>query len=536
MHNPIILSGGLIVDGSGRTPYIGDLWIEDGYISQIVPSTDQHPAHADIIDVEGNCIAPGFIDVHSHADNAGFLDEDDLSKILQGVTTEVTGNCGITLTPRSPEYTEILKAYAERLFPTTVWDGLSFGEFWDQAGHRGLVTNVVPLVGQGTLRIMAMGLDDRNPTDREMIIMKDALQKSLEAGAFGLSTGLIYPPGQFTSTDEIIELASVLGQNIYTTHMRGEAQELEKSVDEAIAIGREAHVQVQISHHKAAGKSNWGKTEKTLKAIDLARSQGQNVRLDVYPYTASSTMLTACLPPWTQIGGDMATLSHLQDPEMKKRIHYDIEHGLPGWENHIDSAGVKGILIGTTPDHQYEGQTLEEIARTLQLDPISALIHVLLHERLRVSMLVFSMHEDDLQRVMRYPWTMIGSDGLPPGQGGRPHPRLFGTFPHVLGKYVRDLHVLSLEEAIRKMTALPAETFGLWQRGRLEEGYIADIVAFNASSVRDAGHYGAPPTSPEGISFVFQRGILVVNKGRYCGNRQGVRLIRSTPGLQPKAL
>lgn len=526
MHKLTILAGGLILDGTGGTPYIGDLWIEDGYIRNVVSPTDQHPTHAEVINVDGSCVAPGFIDVHSHADNAGFLDEDDTSKILQGVTTEVTGNCGMTLAPRTKEFAEMLGAYAERLFPTTLWSGWSFQEFWEQAGRQGFVTNVVPLVGQGTLRIMAMGLDNRTPTHREITTMKDALKVSLEAGAFGMSTGLIYPPGLFTPTEEIIELARVLGSNLYVTHMRGESQEVEQSVAEAIAIGREAQVQVQISHHKVMGKANWGQTERTLAAIDAARMQGQNVRLDVYPYIASSTMLTACLPPWTQEGGDLATLSVLQALEGQKRIRYDIEHGLPGWENHIETAGVDGILIGTTEDHTYEGQTLAEIAHSLRLDAISALLHVLVQEHLRVSMLVFAIHEDDVQRVMRYPWTMIGSDGLPPGQGGRPHPRLFGTFPQVLGRYVRDLHVLSLEEAVRKMTSLPAETFGLQKRGRLAESYIADVVVFNASTVRDAGKYGSLPASPEGISLVFQSGILVVDNGRYCGKRQGTRLTR----------
>lgn len=527
LAGPIILAGGLIVDGSGASPYVADLWMEDGYIERITPAASQHPTSSRVLNVEGLCVTPGFIDVHSHADNAGFLVDHDTSKIFQGVTTEVVGNCGMTLAPRSPQYSQILTHYTRRLFPSTAWIGHSFREFWEQAERQGFVTNVVPLVGQGTLRIMAMGLDNRRATYQERTIMKDALRESLEFGAFGLSTGLIYPPGQFTETDEIVELVQVLGPNIYATHIRGEADNVLTSVEEAIAIGREAHVQVQISHHKAAGKANWGNTVHTLELIDNARVQGQNVRLDVYPYTASSTMLTACLPPWMQEGGDVATLSRLQNPELQKRLRYEITHGLPGWENHLETAGPGGILIGTTQDHAFEGQTLDEIAQRRQCDPVEALVYVLIHERLQVSMLVFSMDEADVERVMRYPWTMIGSDGLPPGQGGKPHPRLFGTFPHVLGDYVRQRHVLRMEDAVRKMTSLPAETFGLERRGRLEMGYIADIVVFDAATIRDAGTYGGLPAAPEGIQFVFQRGVLAVKKGQYCGRRQGVRLTRS---------
>ncbi len=516
-----ILTDALIVDGSGCDAFLGEVWMADGSITRISAIGETHPSNAVVVDVGGRVLAPGFIDVHSHADNAAFLGHHDTSKILQGVTTEVTGNCGMTLAPRSDLYRDELAAYAGRLFPATVWSGESFRDFWQSAETRGLVTHVAPLVGQGTLRIMAMGLEDRTPTDRERQRMHQALRAAMDAGAFGLSTGLIYPPGTFTPTEEIIDLCRQLEHGLYASHLRGESLLLEESVAEALEIGREANVAVQLSHHKAAGSQNWGKTVKTLAAVDRARAAGQAVRLDVYPYTASSTMLTACLPSWTEVGGHDATIRRLTDPSTQRQIRRDIEEGLPGWENHLESAGVDGILLCTTADHEYEGQTLAEAAKCLDMDPVSALFHILVQEDLRVSMIVFSMDDQDLERVLRYPWTMIGSDGLPPGSGGRPHPRLFGTFPRVLGRYVREVPILGLEQAVYKMTGLPADTFGLQKRGLIREGYRADLVVFSADTIADTGTYGGLPSSPSGIYQVYQEGHLVVDGGQYLGTPRG---------------
>lgn len=521
MDHVMILTNAVIVDGTGCDPYSGEVWVEDGYITRVKASSEMHPQRAKVVDVEGCVLAPGFIDVHSHADNAAFLDHADTSKILQGVTTEVPGNCGMSLAPRSRAFGNDLAAYSGRLFPDTKWTGESFEDFWQRAEARGLPTHVAPLVGQGTLRIMAMGLSDRPPSDRERHLMRDALREALDAGAFGLSTGLIYPPGTFTSTEEIIALCRELEHGLYASHLRGESVLLEASVAEAIAIGKAAGIPVQLSHHKAAGTKNWGKTVNTLAQVDQARAEGQEVRLDVYPYTASSTMLTACLPPWTEEGGHLATLQRLKDPASQGQMRRDIEEGLPGWENHLESVGVDGILISTTADHAYEGQTLSQAAKSLGVDPISALFHILLQEALRVSMIVFSMDDRDLERVLRYPWTMIGSDGLPPGSGGRPHPRLFGTFPRVLGRYVREMPILDLSNAIHKMTGLPAETFGIVKRGLVKEGYWADLVTFSPDTIADTGTYGGLPSAPCGISQVYQEGQLVVDHGRYLGKPLG---------------
>ncbi len=523
-RRPLILTGAVIVDGTGSQRYHGDLWIEDGYVIRITPVATSHPSNATIIPVEGQCVTPGFIDVHSHADNAAFLPTPDLSKILQGVTTEVPGNCGESLAPRSPAFSEVLARYTERLFPPTAWNGTTFAEYWDEVEQRGLVTNVAPLVGQGTLRILAMGMEQRAPTKAERQAMRDALKKALDDGAFGFSTGLIYPPGIFTDTEDIIELAKELRGRLYVTHMRNESDQLEASVLEALAIGQGAGVPVQISHHKAAGRHNWGKTKHTLALIEAARQRGQEVRLDVYPYTASSTMLTACLPPWMEEGDERAVLSRLQDPAIRLRLGKDIDNGLPGWENELGSLGPEGILISTTATHTFEGHTLADVAQTQGIDALSALCQLLLDNSLQVSVVLFSMDEGDLKRVLRFPWTMIGSDGLPPGRGGKPHPRLYGTFPRVLGHYVRETSWLTLETAVYKMTGLPAETFGLRNRGVIREGSIADLVVFSYDTIADRGKYAEEPVSPRGISRVFQSGQCVVNGTTFLGPRGGKRL------------
>lgn len=515
-----------IVDGTGKPAFRGEVGVQNDRIEYVGPVRETHPSKADVTSLHGAVVAPGFIDVHSHADNAAFLDEDDTSKILQGVTTEILGNCGMTLAPRSRAHGSALEAYAGRLFPAVSWTGHRFADFWSEAERRGLVTNAAPLVGHGTIRIAVKGMEDSLATKGELQAMKGYLAEALEAGAFGFSSGLIYPPGMFSDTDELIALAQSLNGAHYVTHMRDEGQTLEESVAEAIAIGREAKVPIQISHHKAAGKAHWGKTVKTLPMMDAARSEGRDIRCDVYPYTASSTMLTTCLPDWTQAGGDAATLELLRDPVMRMKIRADLESEAGGWAEDVAWQRGDGIRIGSTPDHRFEGKTVSEIARAQGIGPVEALFMVLEEERLKVSVILYSMEEGDVKRVLAYPWTMVGSDGLPPGLGGLPHPRLYGTFPRVIARYVRDLGLLSLEQAVHKMTGLAADTFGLKDRGVVREGAIADLVSFDAETIRDVATFDDPIRTPSGIHWVMQSGHIVVRGGQYVGHRQGRRLRR----------
>jgi N-acyl-D-aspartate/D-glutamate deacylase len=494
--------------------------IEGERILAVEPVGAYRPAGARVVDVEGYTITPGFIDVHSHSDNAPFLPDPDVSKILQGVTTDVVGNCGMSPAPRGEATRDILDRYLDRLFPPMVWQGLSWRDYWRQA-EGGMVTHVAPLVGHGALRVAVMGMDRRLATADEKRAMRALLREALDDGAFGYSTGLIYPPGIFSDTEELTDLARELGPHVYASHIRGEGDHLVEAVAEALAIGREAGVQVEVSHHKAGGRANWGKTRETLALMDAARASGQLVRQDVYPYTAGSTILTACLPPWSQEGGDEALLQRLRDPEARRRMRRDLEADAPDWESELHHAGADGIVLSSTGDGRYEGESLAAIAGRLGVDPIEALFRVLVEERLRATMVVFIMDEGDVQRVLAHPYTMVGSDALPPGRGGKPHPRTWGTFPRILGHYWRTRGLLSLEQAVYKMTGLPAETFHIPDRGRIAPGQVADLVVLDAGTVIDRATFEEPLGLPVGIHRVYLSGRQVVEGSHYIGERNG---------------
>ncbi len=521
---PVVIAGALVCDGTGGPPAIKDVYVGDGWITRVAEASDSHRGH-EVVDATGYVLSPGFIDVHSHGDNAPFLAEDDTSKIAQGITTEVVGNCGVSIGPYDPANADVYLAQATAFFPGVSGIGPRFGDVLAEADRRGYVTNYAPLVGHGTVRTAAMGAGKQRAGSAEVARMRTLLDEALEAGAFGLSTGLIYPPGVFSDTDELTALAETLGdEHIFTSHIRGESDAVIASVEEIVEIGRRSGRRVHVSHHKAAGAANWGKTTQTLRILAQARAQGVAVTQDMYPYRAGSTVLSAALPSRYHEGGPDALLQRLRAPDVVDDLRRAIAEGEPGWENLAKAAGWDGILIATTRDHRFEGRTLAELAVELGGDPVHALVHVLLEEQLAASMIVFLMDERDIERVLGDPWTSIGTDGLPPGLGGKPHPRTFGTFPRVLGEYVRERGVLSLPEAIRRMTSLAAETFGIADRGRVARGFVADLVLFDAQSVSDDLDYREPVRNPRGIRLVMQAGRVVYEDGRYRGPRAGVRL------------
>lgn len=524
----VLLRGGTVADGSGGDPAPMDVLLDGERIAAVEPPGSIPAEGYDVRDLTGLVLAPGFVDVHSHADNAPLLEEDDTTKMLQGVTTEVVGNCGFSLAPVVAANAEDLAALTRRIFPPLPWGWSGFADLLGDLDQCGYVTNYVPLVGHGTLRLAVAGFEARPTTPQERAKMADLAVAAVDAGAAGMSTGLIYPPGLFGDTDEIATVMERLPDScLYATHMRGEGGHLQASIAEALEIGRRSGKAVQISHLKSAGRPNWGGVPKALEQIAEARAAGVQVTQDVYPYTASSTMLTACLPPWFQEGGNAAVLERLGDVDARKRLRAEIDAGsTDDWENHVAGAGWDGILISSSGSHRHEGQTLAEIAESLGTDPFDALVTVLREEHLQTSMVVFSMREDDLEAALRDPHTMIGSDGLPPGVGGKPHPRLFGTFPRVLARYVRERNVLDLGTAVHKMTGLPAATFGLTDRGRIASGMVADLVAFDPGAVSDQGDYRDPVHPPTGIAWVMQSGEPVVEGGRWLGVRRGRRLGR----------
>ncbi|GAA0529461.1 amidohydrolase family protein [Saccharopolyspora thermophila] len=510
MTSTELLTGALLADGTGTPLRPADVLLTGDRITAVEPPgtlTTDAPHR----DLTGLVLAPGFIDAHSHADNAPLLPTDDTTKILQGVTTEIVGNCGFSLAPRSTTHADTLDTFLQRLFPPLDATWNSVHDLFATTDAAGYVTNQCPLIGHGTLRIAATGMTDAAPDDDALRTMRTALEEGMAAGAFGLSTGLIYPPAVYSTTDELLALAEVLGgTGRYVTHLRDEGDHLLDAIDEALRIGATAG-RTHLSHLKVTQPHNWGRMSTALDRIHQALDDGHDVTQDVYPYTASSTMLTATLPSSYLVGTTDEILTRLTSHRTELA-------------EALDNTRWDRILIASTASHRHEGRTLAELAQANGRDPVDELIDILADERLRASMISFSMHEDDLRLAMADPRTAIGSDGLPPGTGGKPHPRLTGTFPRVLGRYCRELRLLSLPEAVRRMTDLPARIFGVPDRGRIAPGLVADLVAIDPDAVIDVGDYQDPLRPPIGIAWVCQAGRTVVDAGRYMGPRTGRRL------------
>jgi len=516
-----VIAGGKVLDGLGGAAQDWDVYIRDARIDDLRPHTDNH-AGCEVIDAQGLTVAPGFIDTHSHADNAPFVHENDTMKILQGVTTEVVGNCGFSLAPVSPKWRE------EHQNMVAAWphsfEGSSFAEFLNETDKRGYMSNYVPLVGHGAIRLAAMGMDSREPTRQEQIRMEELLEEALEAGAFGMSTGLVYPPGVYSKTDEIVDLAKHLRtHSIYASHIRGEGSTLLESVSEALQIGESSGRRVVISHHKAMGKKNWGATKRSLEIMQSALDRGVDVYQDMYPYTAGSTFLSALIPPEFHEGGKNALLSRLTDESELRRIRERLDEPSSRFQNMLLESGGESVLIASTNSRKFEGQTLVEAARILGKSEFETLIHILVTEDLSPQMILFSMDEGDIERVMRNKRTAFGTDGAFPGTVGKWHPRTYGTFPRVLSRYVRDKAVLTLEEAVRKMTSLPAEMFHLGEVGQIAPGKLADLVAFDAATISDDLDYQDSARSPKGIAWVMQGGQVVARDNQFLGARRGRR-------------
>jgi N-acyl-D-amino-acid deacylase len=516
----LIIKNGLIIDGSGHPGFLGDVGIRGDRI-ELIGHGISLPSQR-MIDARGLVVAPGFIDVHSHADTIALVDPTEDSKIQQGVTTECIGNCGLSLAPLTKEHFSPLQKYVAPFLGGAHlnWDWETMGQYLDQI--KGPSCNIAALVGHGTVRIAAMGMENRGPTSHELEEMKDLVSESLDQGAFGLSSGLIYPPGVFAKTDELIELCKMVAKKggLYAIHIRGESNALLEAVDEAIEIGQKSGVSVQISHHKAGGKKNWGKVKETLDRVEKARSQGINIHLDVYPYTAGSTMLASILPPWMHDGGIDQALKRLKDSQIRLRIQEEMEQGIKGWENFVEFAGWEGIVIAfCEKEKELEGKSILQIANERDREPAETAFDILLEEAGKVVMVIYAMSEEDVRTVMRHPLVMIGTDGIP--TSGKPHPRAYGTYPRVLGKYVREEKIFSLEEAVRKMTSLPAQKFGIKERGRIAEGMIADLVIFNPSTIQEKSTYLNPHEKPEGIEYVLVNGSITLERTRLLDSQKG---------------
>lgn len=514
-----LIKNATIVDGSGKPAYEADLLIKDDKIEKIGQIGDTDVERT--IDAKGLVVAPGFIDTHSHSDLDVLLHPHVMPKVMQGITTEFLGQDGVSMAPLPKKYISDWRKNIAGL------DGVSDEIDWNYEttdNYLKMIENVGPginecyLVPHGNIRMEAMGLDNRQPNDEEIEKMKEITRREMEAGAFGLSTGLIYIPCAYSESKEIIEMCKVVAEydGVFVIHQRSEADTIVDSMNEVIEIGRKSGVRVHWSHFKVAGKKNWDKIDTVLKQLEQARDEGIIVSFDQYPYVAGSTMMGAILPPWVHDGGTNKVIERLKDPEMRKKMRHDMENGIHGWDNFVDFAGFENIFVTsviTEKNKDAVGLSITELAELRNLDPYTAAFDLLMEEENAVGMVDFYGKEEHVKLFMARPEMNACTDGLL--APGKPHPRLYGSFPRILGKYVREEKVMSLEEAVKKLTSKAAEAMNLKDRGLLKEGYYADITIFNPDTIVDKGTFIDPIQFPEGIEYVIVNGKVAVEHGKH---------------------
>ena len=523
----VVLSGGTVFDGSGANGVRADVGITGATVAAIGDLTGA--VAGETLDVTGLFIAPGFVDIHTHSDFTILSSPGMESSVSQGVTTEIVGNCGIALgLAQSGEHFTLEQRGLLRAGIMLDWTHLD--GFLTRAGDTGLGGNIATLAGHGTIRKRVMGLDNRAPDAAELAGMERELERALNDGAIGLSSGLEYVPGMYAGVAELTALAKVAARagGFYATHLRDEGDFLEEAVAEAIAVAEGAGIPLQLSHHKAERRANWGKWTRTLSMVDAAQARGMDVLLDQYPYTAYQTSLaTIALPPWAVGGSPEVQAEKLADPAFRARTRAAMD------TTAIDFGLVQ---ISNCPAHrEFQGRMIAEIASAEGVDVRDLILDVLSEGEGWISAAHFALSEADVQSILRDNRVMIGSDGVAtsptsPGTSDRPHPRTYGTFARVFGKYVRDEGVLSWGEAVRRMTSLPAKRIGLHNRGTLAVGSVADIAVFNPETIGDAATFDAPHVYARGVSYVFVGGTLAVRDGVLTGARTGTVLRRGADG------
>ncbi|MFC1525458.1 amidohydrolase family protein [Candidatus Latescibacterota bacterium] len=517
----MLIKGGTVVDGTGKPGMRADVGIADGRVVAVTQRLEQDAERT--LAADGKCVAPGFIDPHTHSDVPLLVDPRAQSKIRQGVTTEVVGNCGSSPAPLHGQALEEVQRRCAPLALEVTWR--SFAEYVERLRTPGTAVNVVPLVGHNTVRGGVLGYDDVRPSEAQLAEMERAVAQAMEEGARGLSTGLYYPPGYYADTDEVIRLAQVARKSdgIYASHIRSESDGLIDAVQETIEIGERADIRVQIAHLKTSGYRNWGKAEMLIETLEGGVARGVAVGCDQYPYAASSTWLASILPYWAQAGGGAQIASRLSDRESRARLRQDFEAKRSEWDDRSGVRDWSDILISDCQARpEVLGQTVAEVAQADGKDPLDAAFDLMIEAEAQVSCVWFSQSEDVVRQLMVHPLVVVGSDGSclsPEGPLGqrKSHPRSYGTFVRVLGKYARDDAVLPLEEAVRKMTSETAARFGLTDRGVLREGAHADIAVFDAATVADQATFADPHQYPAGVSHVIVNGQLAVDEGQHKG-------------------
>lgn len=535
----VIIRGGHILDGTGNPWYAADIGIRGDKIAAI-GKLDNATAKQ-TIDATGRIVAPGFIDMLGQSETSLLIDNRSLSKLSQGITSEITGEGG-SIAPQDEKTLAPMKPFLDHFHLTVDWTDLN--GYFDRLEKSGTPLNLGTYVGAAQVREAVIGDDDRAPTADELKQMEKLVAQEMQQGAMGLSTALIYPPGHYAKTDELIALAKVASRygGIYATHMRSEGQTEMQALDEALEIGRDANLPVEIFHLKVSGKSRWGSMPKIVAKVQAARDSGLNVAADMYPYLAGATALASCLPPWVADGGPDKLLARLHDPADRRRIKADMAADHPGWENlYFDSGGASGVMISgvVSPDlKKYDGKTVAQMAAAEKKDPLDALFDFVIADHGQTGALYFIANEQDLQYGLKQRWTSIGLDANETSLDGpifepHNHPRAWGSMPRFLGHYSRDLHLVPLPEAIRKITSLPAEREHLQKRGLLKQGFFADVTIFDPKTIIDKATYTDPNRMSVGVDYVFVNGQLEFTDGKLTGVTAG-RALRG-PGWEKTA-
>ena len=521
--------------GAARPHDSADVAVRDGVVTAVGPALEP-PLGAVVVDATNLVVAPGFIDLHTHCDFTLPLYPRADSMVRQGVTTIVTGNCGSTPYPIDPDRAALLRDSTAHLGTALQWNWHDAAGYADTLDRLPLAVNVVMLVGHTSIRIAAMGFDRRPPTDQELVVMRALVNDAMDQGCAGLSSGLIYSPGSYAEIAELVALATVAAEHggFYATHMRNEGPALLAAVEEALTIASSSGAGLQLSHHKVLGRTNWGLTERSLARIAEAQSAGMDVLLDQYPYNATSTTLTALLPTWMLEGGVAAMCQRLRDDQTRAAARFEMLNGptdgRPYRQFEPETVTIASIHSGRRDG--LEGHSIAELARTQGSEPVDLFLDLLRDEGGGIEVVIAAIGEDDIRRVMRNPSVAVASDGwtLSPDAAGTPHPRSYGTFARVLGHYSRDEHVIPIEEAVRKMTSLPARRLGMTDRGWVRPGARADLVLFDPTTVVDRATYDDPHRFCDGVHHVFVDGTAVVRDGVDTGAATGAVLRRHRDG------
>ncbi len=532
-EHDLIIRHGTIVDGTGKQAYVGDLAVDDDQITAVGDLGEARGALE--VDATNLIVAPGFINMLSWAGDRLIEDGRSQSDIRQGVTLEVFGE-GSSGGPLNDQMKRGEVASQGDITFDIEWTTL--GEYLQYLVKKGISTNVASFVGATTLRIHEVGYDDRPPTGEELDRMRALVRQAMEEGALGIGSSLIYAPAFYAQTDELIELSKVAAEydGMYISHMRSEGNALLESIDELLTIAREAGIRSEIYHLKAAGEANWYKLDTAISKIESARTQGLEITADMYNYTAGSTGLDAAMPPWVQEGGYDAWAERLQDPEIRERMRHEITTTTNEWENLMLAAGSEGTLLVEFKNpalREYTGQTLADVAEQRGTSIPDTIMDLVIEDGSRVQVVYFLMSEENIKQQLKLPWVSFSSDAgsmAPEGVflNNSTHPRAYGNFARLLGKYVRDEQVISLEEAIRKLTSLPASNLRIQGRGQLSPGYFADIVVFDPTSIQDHATYEEPHQYATGMHHVWVNGTRVLADGDHTGAMPG-RVVRG-PG------